>query len=706
MKTTSKILRRVLLLGLAALGWPAMMTAQQAKPAMASPPAAAQPAPAAASDPAAAYYHYMLGRWYEDRAGMLGGPENVRMAIEQFREAMHADPGSAYLPAQMASLLFRAGRTGDAIRLARSVVRSHPKNLEAHELLGWLYTRLLGNEHDRSTHALLDLAIEQYQIMVRLRPGDVKNHYRLSELYLANHQLPQAAAELHATLRLRPGYSKAVTRLIELYGQEDQLDTARAVLQKVPAGARTAPMLAAIARAEGDHQHPHAAMRDWRAALQLDDSNREYHSALAGLLAHFGSAREAIGQYRWLARNNPQDARAWLQLTALYEKEGEFPRADAALRQAAQLLPDSPAEIGYYQAILNEAEGKFAQAIAVLQHWLHQTAQPNGYSGEAAFDRSAFLQELGRLERSQGNLPAALDAFHQMQALGPNADRHAWMELAETYRRQHQYAQALNAARQGLAHYPNSQALRISASLLQAETGAVETGLATLQPLLTLNPNDPEILLVSAQINQAGKRWPAAIGDARRAARLATSNQTRSEAALVLADICNQRRQFKRADGYYRRALALSPRSPMVLNDYGYMLADRGVDLRRALAYIQQAVHLSAHNGAYLDSLGWVQFKLHLWPEAAANLRQANQLQYQDPTVLGHLGFFYLSTGHARLAVEYLSQAVEAWRTAAPGDFDSRQAARTRQWLRRARKELSRRLKAGPTPPSHTLPKT
>ena len=40
------------------------------------------------------------------------------------------------------------------------------------------------------------------------------------------------------------------------------------------------------------------------------------------------------------------------------------------------------------------------------------------------------------------------------------------------------------------------------------------------------------------------------------------------------------------------------------------MLADRGVKLDDALAMVQKAVQLDPQDYAYLDSLGWVYFKM------------------------------------------------------------------------------------------------
>ena len=63
----------------------------------------------------------------------------------------------------------------------------------------------------------------------------------------------------------------------------------------------------------------------------------------------------------------------------------------------------------------------------------------------------------------------------------------------------------------------------------------------------------------------------------------------------------------------------------MTLNYLGYMLGDRGVKLDDALAMVQKAVQLDPQNGAYLDSLGWVYFKMGQYALAEANLRKASE---------------------------------------------------------------------------------
>jgi len=71
---------------------------------------------------------------------------------------------------------------------------------------------------------------------------------------------------------------------------------------------------------------------------------------------------------------------------------------------------------------------------------------------------------------------------------------------------------------------------------------------------------------------------------------------------------------------------------------------------------IEKAVKLEPRNGAYLDSLGWVLFKLHQPEEALPWLLKAQQYTPEaDATVLDHLGEVYM-------ALHQTGKAIEAWK--------------------------------------------
>ena len=76
------------------------------------------------------------------------------------------------------------------------------------------------------------------------------------------------------------------------------------------------------------------------------------------------------------------------------------------------------------------------------------------------------------------------------------------------------------------------------------------------------------------------------------------------------------------------------------LNYLGYMLADRGERLDYARNLIERAVQLDPSNAAYLDSYGWVFYRLGQYDEALKQLERAAEM-VSDATVFDHLGDAY-----------------------------------------------------------------
>jgi tetratricopeptide (TPR) repeat protein len=115
---------------------------------------------------------------------------------------------------------------------------------------------------------------------------------------------------------------------------------------------------------------------------------------------------------------------------------------------------------------------------------------------------------------------------------------------------------------------------------------------------------------------------------------------------------------FKEAETYFRKALALSPEFSEALNYLGYMWAERGENLKEAREMIEKAIKLEPKNAAFLDSLGWVLFKLDKPEEALPHLLEAIKLDDDpDATLYDHLGDIYA-------ALHKPDKAREAWKKA------------------------------------------
>jgi tetratricopeptide (TPR) repeat protein len=110
--------------------------------------------------------------------------------------------------------------------------------------------------------------------------------------------------------------------------------------------------------------------------------------------------------------------------------------------------------------------------------------------------------------------------------------------------------------------------------------------------------------------------------------------------------ICHeQSKDWAPAEADFRRALALNPTQPQVLNYLGYGLVDRGEKLDEALGMIKKAVAADPEKGYIIDSLAWAYFRLGRYEEALAPMERASLLEPVDPVVTDHLGDVYWKVG-------------------------------------------------------------
>src|SRR3954469_79521 len=219
----------------------------QQSPAPASDSKPANQTSARKPDRAAAYFHYSMAHIYEELVTVYGRSDLANKAIEEYRQAIDADPGSAYLTSGLAELYAKTGRIRDAVLEAQDILKRDPKNLEAHKLLGRIYLRSLGDmQAGTQSQEILKLAIEQYEQIVKLDPKSVEDHLLLGRLYRINNELLKAENEFKIAVGLQPQSEDAVTTLAILYNEEGDTSRALQVLNAIPEQSRTAKLYSTL----------------------------------------------------------------------------------------------------------------------------------------------------------------------------------------------------------------------------------------------------------------------------------------------------------------------------------------------------------------------------------------------------------------------------------------------------------------------------
>jgi len=128
-------------------------------------------------------------------------------------------------------------------------------------------------------------------------------------------------------------------------------------------------------------------------------------------------------------------------------------------------------------------------------------------------------------------------------------------------------------------------------------------------------------------------------------------------ARLVLSNIESIRGNPTQAKEWLEQVLDEFPEDISALNDLGFLWADEGIKLERALKMIRKANEAEPDNAAYRDSLGWVLYKLERYEESLVEMRKAAETGEPDGVILDHLGDVYLK-------LDRLDEARDAWRRA------------------------------------------
>jgi tetratricopeptide (TPR) repeat protein len=641
-------------------------------------------------DRAAAYYHYVLAHMYEEQVTVYGRSDLATKAIEEYRQAIDADPGSEFLNAGLAELYVKTGRIRDAVLEAQDIIKRDPNNLEAHKLLGRIYLRSLGDmPGGNGSDNVLKLAIEQYEQIVKLEPDSVDDHLLLGRLYRLNNDMQKSEAELQTAVKLDPGSEEAVTTLAMLYTDEGDTAHALQVLRAVPDAARSAKLYSALGAAYEQRKDYKSAIDAYKHAIVLDRDNLDAIRGLAENLMEDGQLDASLEQYKVIVDSNSEDAQSYVRMAEIYRRQSKFDLAIESLKKADALVPDS-AEVAYNMAAVYQAQGRYDDAIKLLQDLLKKTDSSQADRN----NRAIFLERLGMIYREEENYTAAVDTFRRLLPLGDENARSGYQEIIDTYREAKQWPQATAVAKEASQKMPGDRDLRMVLDAQMADMGDLDSALSDMRSMLKGGPEDREVYIRLGIVYTRAKRWHDAEESLNKAETLSPKADDKAYIWFLLGDLYQRQKMFDQAETEFKKVLEnLSPSDPQTaaaLNYLGYMNADRGVKLDESLNYIKQAITLEPTNGAYLDSLGWVYFKLGKLDLAEETLTKAAVHMGSDPTVQEHLGDLYQKTGRLKLAAVHWERAVAEWNKTVPAEQDAEAFAKVQQKLDAAKVKLAK----------------
>jgi tetratricopeptide (TPR) repeat protein len=645
-------------------------------------------------DKAAAYYNFSMGHLYAELAGVYGNrSEYVAKAIDYYKQALKLDPGASFLFEELTDLYIQSGRLKDAVTEAEDILKREPNNLDAHRILGRIYTRMIGDsQQGKINEEMLRAATGQYEKIVAKDPKDMESWLTLGRLYRYARNSVDAEKAYTQALALDPNNEDALTGLAIVYS--DVGDTKKAIekLQAVTNKDPNPRTLAALASAYEQLHDNRSAAEVLRKALDLDPENSRVKRSLAYNLLNSGNSAnldESLKFYKEFADADPHDTDALLRMEEIYREKRDFAKAREILDKAKASDPEN-LEVRYDEVNLLALEGQTDKAIDALKSVLKDTDRKS-YSESEKGIRLNLLERLGELYRGANQNQAAIDTFRQMADLDPDSGAKAEGQIVDTYRAAKDFKNARAEIEAALKKYPDEYDLKRDHAFVLADLGKVDQGVSELRALLK-GDHDRETQLAIAEVYERAKRYEDIAKPLDAAEKLSETKPEKEAVYFARGAMYERLKKYDASEAEFRKVLELDPDSAGALNYLGYMLADRGVRLDEAQKMISRALELVPDNGAFLDSLGWVYYRQNRLEDAEhALVRALSKSEVgADPTVHDHLGDVYLKLGKTKDAITQWQASLKEAETDTQSDMEPGELAQIAKKLEDAKVRLAR----------------
>ena len=682
-----------------AMGAQAHQAKTPAAPTQAQSGTSARPA-LTESQQADAYYDFTLGHLLEQQFEASGQYDLADQSIAAYKKALALTPDSSVARERLAEIEAQSQHIKDAVLDAREALALDSKNVAAHRLLARIYIRSLGDlSAGQVQKKSIDEAIQQFQDILEVQPNDSYSALWLARLYRFENRHDQAEKVLRKVLGHEPDNEQALEQLSQLLMDEGRTQEAVNLLSEAAGSSASPDVYDLLGDAYTQQKNWPKAEQAYQQAVQQDPDEPSHRQGLAQALIEQGKYAEALAQYKKLAELEPGTAENYVRMAELYRRMGKFDQAKASILRAKELQPGN-LQVLYNEALLYEDEQQYGEAAKILSDAIAGMKAQSGKNNPGSTHAMEILYEqLGHVYIQTQNYPEAIETYQQMAKLGPRAQRRAELLLIDTYRQAKQIDRAIAEAKKLLAASPNDPDLTKTLAGLYGDKTDVAEATKLHEGLLKGTPQDQEIYLEMAQVEEHGKKYSEAEKSAEKAESMAVAPTDKQTSWFMLGAIYEGQKKYDQAEQEFRKVLEQNPNNAAVLNYYGYMLADRGVRLQEATSLIQKAVKQEPNNGAYLDSLGWVYYKQDKLAEAEEYLRKAVVHDHNDPTILGHLGDVYLKLGQNQQAADTFERALSEWQKAAPADYDPKQVNKVDAQLRSLKKRLAQKSSPDPAKP-------
>jgi tetratricopeptide (TPR) repeat protein len=458
-----------------------------------------------------------------------------------------------------------------------------------------------------------------------------------------------------------------------------------------------------------------SAAEEARKAVVLDSNNILYRENLANICFNASRTDLAIYEYEEIVRKDSNYTNGWIALANLYQLTQpqkalkifekllnqnadqidilfqcaqiymSLNRYDEAASKCKKMLELEPGNKPLQRQLADTyiKGGRLEQAQALLENMVSEdssdveviAALADLYLNQKKFQKSIDLYE-NLLKQGAKNTEIKLrigagffglsehdtTCIQKAQKIFDDLQR----EISDDWR-PYWYlgAIALNQHKDSLAGMYFEKVIKINGHNEEAwwflgsslfERGKYDSLLRVVEQPQKIFPNDFRFFLLEGLALSRMEKQEEAVKPLEKAYRLNPKDlNTLGTLAMTLDGL----HRYDESDRLYEEGLKLDSTAALLLNNYSYSLAERGLQLQRALEMAKQAITREPENAAYLDTYGWVFFKLGKFEDAAIYIERSVATGKASSVVHEHFGDICQKLGQKEKALESWKKALE-----------------------------------------------
>ena len=96
------------------------------------------------------------------------------------------------------------------------------------------------------------------------------------------------------------------------------------------------------------------------------------------------------------------------------------------------------------------------------------------------------------------------------------------------------------------------------------------------------------------------------------------------------------KRSGRSPDEIYLDLISTDSLDAQALNNYAYSLVERNMNIDLALELSKSAIKISPKSAPYLDTIGWIYFKMNKYDKALDYIKASLNIDENNPTIREH----------------------------------------------------------------------